>query len=78
MYHGLCLPNTSTVLFTPRTRAERQNTIELIIISDAVYTGSRATIPDKTLLLLRSIYDVLTHISSDFQRSLCRVQCRSL
>ncbi len=50
----------------------------LIIISDAVYTGCRAAtrqIPDSKLLP-RSIYDILTQISNDFQRSLCRIQCR--
>ncbi len=58
--------------------AARQNTIELIIISDAVYSWCLAVtrqIPDSKLLP-RSIYDVLTQISNDFQRSLCRVQCR--
>ncbi len=60
-----------------RTRAAWQNTIEVIIISDAVYTGCCAArkIPDRKLLP-RSIYDVLTQISNDFQRSLYRVQCR--
>ncbi len=60
-----------------RTRAARQNTIEVIIIGDAVYTGCCAVrqIPDRKLLP-RSIYDVLTQISNDFQRSLYRVQCR--
>ncbi len=60
-----------------QTRAARQNTIEVIIISDAVYTGCCAVrqIPNRKLLP-RSIYDVLTQISNDFQRSLCCVQCR--
>ncbi len=55
----------------------RQNTIEVIIISDAVYTGCCAARQiSKSKLLLRSIYDVLTQILNDFQRSLYRVQCR--
>ncbi len=60
-----------------RTWAACQNTIEVIIISDAVYTGCCAAqqISDRKLLL-HSIYDVLTQISNDFQRSLYRVQCR--
>ncbi len=60
-----------------RTRAARKNIIEVIIISDAVYTGCCAVqqIPDRKLLP-RSIYDVLTQISNDFQRSLYLVQCR--
>ncbi len=72
--------STSCLIITPclhRTRA-RQKTIELIIISDAVYTGCRAAtqqIPDSKLLP-RSIYDLLTQISNDFQRSHCHVQCR--
>ncbi len=60
-----------------RTRAVRQNTIEVIIISDAVYIGCCAArqISDRKLLPC-SIYDVLTQILNDFQRSLCCVQCR--
>ncbi len=60
-----------------RTWAARQNNIEVIIISDAVYTGCCAAwqIPDRKLLP-RSVYDVLTQISNDFQQSLYRVQCR--
>ncbi len=60
-----------------RTWAARQNTIEVIIISDAVYTGCCAArqIPDRKLLP-RSFYDVLTQISNDFQRSLYHDQCR--
>ncbi len=56
-------------------RAARQNTIEVIIISDAVYTGCCAAwqIPDRKLLP-RSIYDVLTRIANDSQRSLYHVQ----
>ncbi len=55
----------------------QKNTIEVIIISDAVYTGCCAArqIPDRKLLP-HSIYDVLTQISNDFQRPLYRVQCR--
>ncbi len=51
-------------------RAVRQNTIEVIIISDAVYTKCCAVwqIPDRKLLP-HSIYDMLTQISNDFQRS---------
>ncbi len=54
-----------------------QNTIEVIIISDAVCTGCYTAwqISDRKLLP-RSIYDVLTQISNDFQWSLYRVQCR--
>ncbi len=56
-----------------------QNTIELIIISRAVYTGCRAVtqqIPDSKLLP-RSINDILTQISNDFLQSLCCIQrCR--
>ncbi len=62
-----------------RVYTGRQNTIEVIIFRDAVYIGCRTVrqIPDrKLLLLLHSIYDVLTQISNDFQRSLYRVQCR--
>ncbi len=56
-------------------QAAQQNTVELIIISDAVYIGCSATrqIPDSKLLQ-RSIYDVLTQISNDFQRLICHVQ----
>ncbi len=60
--------------FLPYCNTAQPNTIELSIISDAVYTGSHAAtrqIPDSKLLL-RSIYDILTQISNDFQRSLCR------
>ncbi len=48
-----------------------------IIISDAVYTGccTARQFSDRELLP-RSIYDVLTQISNDFQWSLYRVQCR--
>lgn len=60
-----------------QTRAAWQNTIELIIISDAVYRyihiyglhwmrrGMTQQIPDRKLLP-RSIHDVLTQISNDF------------
>ncbi len=60
-----------------RTRAAWQNTTEVIIISDAVYNGCCAArkIPDSKLLP-HFVYDVLTQISNDFQRSLYRVQCR--
>ncbi len=60
-----------------RTRAARQNIIEVIIISDAVYTGCCAArqISDRKLLP-RSIYEVLTQIWNDFQRSLYRDECR--
>ncbi len=53
----------------------QQYTIEVLIISDAVYTGCYAVqqIPDRKLLQ-RSVYDVLTQISNDFQRSFYRVQ----
>ncbi len=66
---------TNVTLCIHRTRAARQNTIEVIIISDAIYTGCWAVrqIPDRTLLP-RSIYEVLTQISNDFQWSLYRVQ----
>ncbi len=60
-------------------RAARQNTIEVIIICDALYTGCCAArqIPDRKLLPY-SIYDMLTQISNDFQWSLYRVQCRQM
>ncbi len=63
----------------PRQRLVLWNKANLIIISDAVYTGcgTARQIPDSKLLP-RSIYDVLTHISNDFQRSLCRVLCRQI
>ncbi len=72
------LPYRNTVSTPDASGKPRQNTIELIIISDAVYTGCCAAtrqIPDSKLLP-RSIYDILTQISNDFQRLLCRVQCR--
>ncbi len=76
--HGsYILPYCNTVSTRDMSAAARQNTIKLIIISDAVYTGCRAVtrqIPDSKLLL-HSIYDILTQISNDFQRSLCRVRC---
>ncbi len=53
------LPYRITVSTLDASGAAWQNTIELIKISDAVYTRC-----------------VLTQISNDFQRSLCRVQCR--
>ncbi len=43
-------------------------TIQPIMISDAVYPDSK--------LMPRSVYDILTQSTNDFQRSLCRVQCR--
>ncbi len=51
--------------------------IEVIIISDAVYTGCCTVrqISDRKLLP-RSVYDMLTQISNDFQWLLYRVQCR--
>ncbi len=77
--HGSYIsPYRNTVSTPDASGAARQNTRELIIISDAVYTGCGAAtqqIPDSKLLP-RSIYDILTQISNDFQRSLCRVQCR--
>ncbi len=42
---------------------------------DAARWGATRQIPDSKLLP-RFIYDVLTQISNDFQRSLCRVQWR--
>ncbi len=72
------LPYRNTVSTPDASGTAWQNTIELIIISDAVYTGYRATtrqIPDSKLLP-RSIYDILTQISNDFQWSLCTVQCQ--
>ncbi len=61
---------TNGTLCLHRTRSARQNTIEVIIISDAVYTGCCAVrqIPNRKLLP-RSIYDMLTN---DFQWSLYR------
>ncbi len=58
-------------------RVAQQNTLEVIIISDAAYTGCCAApqISDRKLLP-HSIHDVLTQISNYFQRSLYRVQCR--
>ncbi len=58
------LPYRNTVSTPDTSGTARQNTIELIIISDAVYTGCRAAtwqIPDSKLLP-RSIYDILTQI----------------
>ncbi len=73
------LPYCNTESTPDASGAAWQNTIELIIITDAVYTGcvdgATRQIPDSKLLP-RSIYDVLTQISNDFQRSLCRIQCR--
>ncbi len=52
-----------------RTWAALQNTIKVIIISDAVYTGCcTAQQISNRKLLPHSIYDVLTQISNDFQR----------
>ncbi len=51
--------------------------IEVIIVSNAVYTGcctARKSLTEK--LLLHSVYYVLTQISNDFQRSHYRIQCR--
>ncbi len=75
-------PN-SCFIVTPcrhRTRAVWHNSIAHIIISEAVYTGCHAMtrlIPDSKLLP-RSISDMLTLISNDFQQSACSccVQCR--
>ncbi len=52
------------------TQAAWQNTVEVIVISDAFYTGCSAwQIPDRKLLR-HSIYDLLTQISKDFQWSI--------
>ncbi len=72
------LPYRMTMSTPDANNVARQNTIELIIISDAVYIGCRATtwqIPDSKLLPC-SIYDILTQISNGFQWSLYRVQCK--
>ncbi len=72
------LPYPNTVSTPDASDKAIELAIELIIISDAVYTGCRAAtqqIPDSKLLP-RSIYDILTQISNDFQRLLCRIQCR--
>ncbi len=50
------------------------NKAKLIIISDAVYAGWTRQIPDSKLLLC-SIYDVLTQISDDFEKS-CNHLCK--
>ncbi len=71
-----CKANVTLCLH--RMRVARKNTIEVIIISDALYTGccvAQKKISDRKLLP-RSIYDVLTQISNDFQWLLFRVQCR--
>ncbi len=73
----VCLPwrRVSVTYYTMSTLdasgAAWQNTIELIIISDAVYTRCGATrqIPDSKLMP-HSIYDILTQCSNDLQRSL--------
>ncbi len=69
--------NTNVTPCLHRMWATWQNTKEVIIFSDAVYTGCCATwhISNRKLLP-RSIYDVLTQISNDFQWSLYHVQCR--
>ncbi len=69
--------NTNVTPCLHRMRTTWQNTKEVIIFSDAVYTGCCAArhISDRKLLP-RSIYDVLTQISNDFQWSLYHVQCR--
>ncbi len=75
-------PN-SCFIVTPcrhRTWAVWHNSIAHIIISEAVYTGCHAMtrlILDSKLLP-RSISDILTLISNDFQQSACSccVQCR--
>ncbi len=51
-----------------KTNVSTQNTTEVIIISDTVNKQKTEK------LLPHSIYDVLTQISNDFQRSLYRVQ----
>ncbi len=62
------LPYCNTVSTPDASGAARQNTIEL--------DAAPQQIPDSKLLP-RSIYDILTQISNDFQRLLCRfVQCR--
>ncbi len=73
--------NTLAFIVTPylhRMRAAPQNTIELIIISDAVYTGCDAAwqIIDCKLLPRSFLNEVLTQIANKFQRSFCCVQCR--
>ncbi len=73
-----CIWVALTVSTTGTSNAVQQNTIEHIIISEAVYTGWHSTtwqIPESKLMP-RSINDVLTQSSNDLQRSLCRVQCR--
>ncbi len=58
-------------------RAARQNTTEVIIISDNVYTGCCAALQiSNRKLLPHYVYDILTQISNDFQLLLYRVQCR--
>ncbi len=67
------LPYRNTCSTPDVSGAALHNTIELIIINDAVCTGCRVAwqISDSKLLS-RSIYDVLTQISNDFQWSLLR------
>lgn len=51
--------------------------IELIIISMlSTLDGARKKFIPDSKLIPRSIYDVLTPISNDFQQSLCQVWCR--
>ncbi len=75
--HGsYLLPYCNTVSTSDTSSAVRQNTVELIIISDAVYIGCRSVtrqIPENKLLP-RFIYDILTQMSNYFQWSL--VRCR--
>ncbi len=68
---------TNVTLCIHRMRAAQQNTLEVIIISDAVYTGCCAARQNGDRKLLpRSVYDMLTQISNNFQQSFYRVQCR--
>ncbi len=47
----------------------------LLIVTLCLHRTWAATIPDSKLLP-RSIYDILTKMSNDFQWSICRVRCR--
>ncbi len=68
---------TNVTLCIHRMRAAQKNTLEVIIFSDAVYTGCCAAQQNTDIKLLsRSIYDVLTQISNNFQQSFYHVQCR--
>ncbi len=46
-----------------------------LIVTPCLHRTLAATIPDSKLLP-RSIYDILTKLSNDFQWSICRVRCR--